>query len=81
MHLLAMEARFPHFINLFHYSHDGFICDINKAFTWQGHDYWVIKKHILELAQTTERANLEKIVDVNDFVAHIQNPEGKCDLR
>ena len=73
MDKLAIQNRFPHFINLFSYDHNGYIININKDFTWNGHDYFTIKKYIIDLVQHSEKANIQKITNVKDFISRILN--------
>jgi hypothetical protein len=70
MYRIAMEHRFPHFIDLFFYNKDGSIYGFNRDFTWHDYDFFTIKNYVTELMQNSERENIEKIMNM-----HIQTPK------
>ncbi len=72
MDQFAMWQRFPHFMSLFSYSEDGYINGINKDFIWKTYNYIIIIWYILELAQSSEKNNINKFTNVSYFILRIK---------
>ena len=68
MHRLAMEQRFPDFVDLFYYNKDGYIYDINTTFMWKQYDSNEILHYIINLASSSEKYNINKITDAKFFL-------------
>ncbi len=64
----AIEARFPHFLEVFKYDHSGSICDVNTAFTWTAngisYDYISVVEYIRDLILLYEGGRIAKYTDV-----------------
>ena len=60
----------------FSYSHDGAIVGINIDYnTFRVYNCFDTRWYVLELANTSERKNLEKIIDVDEFISAARNAQ------
>ena len=67
----AMQARFPHFVDLFHYINTNIVA-LNTKFTWNGWNAREVRDYILNIS-IAERHHIRQYVDLDQFMRHVRS--------